>query len=115
MLANGLPYLLGTERKKGSHSMSAYHSVELAYLAATYTNLLNTKKPLTLWFKPMVNGFKDNVLRVQPDILPAGSVKIAEVWIDSKEWKNFDAEKMTVQLPALNYRPKVKVVVVPNN
>lgn len=115
VLANGLPYLLGTERKKGSHSMSAYHSVELAYLAATYTNLLNTKKPLTLWFKPMVNGFKDNVLRVQPDILPAGSVKIAEVWIDGKEWKNFDAEKMTVQLPALNYRPKVKVVVVPNN
>lgn len=113
VLANGLPYLLGTERKKGSHSMSAYHSVELAYLAATYTNLMNTKKPLTLWFKPQVNGFKDNILRVQPDILPSGCVKIEQVWIDDKEWKNFDADKMTIQLPAVDYRPKVKVVVVP--
>ena len=113
VLANGLPYLLGTERKKGSHSMSAYHSVELAYLAAAYTNLMNTRKPLTLWFKPMVNGFKDNVLRVQPDILPAGSVRLEAVWIDGKEWKRFDADKLTVQLPALEYRPKVKVVIVP--
>ncbi|MGM9689163.1 MAG: AGE family epimerase/isomerase [Alloprevotella sp.] len=113
VLANGLPYLLGTERKKGSHSMSAYHSVELAYLAATYTNLLNTKKPLTLYFKPMINGFKDNVLRVQPDILPVGSVTISKVWIDGKEWKHFDAEKLTVQLPAVEYRPKVKVELTP--
>ncbi len=115
VLANGLPYLLGTERKKGSHSMSAYHSVELAYLAATYTNLMNTKKPLTLYFKPQVNGFKDNVLRVQPDILPIGSVKLANVWIDDKEWKNFDADKLTIQLPAVDYRPKVKVVIIPKN
>lgn len=113
VLANGLPYLLGTERKKGSHSMSAYHSVELAYLAATYTNLMNTNKPLTLYFKPQVNGFKDNILRVQPDILPTGSVRLTEVWIDGKEWKHFDAEKLTVQLPAVEYRPKVKVVLTP--
>ena len=39
-LGNGLPYLMGTERFKGSHSMSAYHSMELCYLAAVYTNLL---------------------------------------------------------------------------
>jgi hypothetical protein len=115
VLANGLPYLLGTERKKGSHSMSAYHSVELAYLAATYTNLLNTKKPLTLYFKPQVNGFKDNILRVQPDILPVGSIKIDKVWIDDKEWTKFDAEGLTVQLPAVDYRPKVKVVLVPKD
>ena len=115
VLANGLPYLLGTERKKGSHSKSAYHSVELAYLAATYTNLLNTGKPLTLWFKPQVNGFKDRILRVQPDILPVGSVKIDKVWIGDKEWTRFDADKMTVELPAVEYRPKIKVVVVPKN
>ena len=115
VLANGLPYLLGTERKKGSHSMSAYHSVELAYLAATYTNLMNTKKPLTLYFKPQVNGFKDNILRVQPDILPVGSVKLTQVWIDGKEWTKFDADKLTVQLPAVDYRPKVKVVITPKD
>ena len=115
VLANGLPYLLGTERKKGSHSMSAYHSVELAYLAATYTNLMNTKKPLTLYFKPQVNGFKDNILRVQPDILPVGSMKLTQVWIDGKEWTKFDADKLTVQLPAVDYRPKVKVVITPKD
>jgi len=63
----------------------------------------------------MVNGFKDNVLRVQPDILPVGSVKLQEVWIDGREWKNFDADKLTIQLPAVEYRPKVKVVIVPKD
>src|SRR5690606_17819553 len=51
-LANGLPYLLGNERFKGSHSMSGYHSMELCFLSATYINLLITKKPLELYFKP---------------------------------------------------------------
>src|SRR5207247_8747186 len=37
VLAHGMPYLLGTERNKGSHSMSGYDSFELAYLAAGYT------------------------------------------------------------------------------
>jgi mannose/cellobiose epimerase-like protein (N-acyl-D-glucosamine 2-epimerase family) len=109
VLANGLPYLLGTERLKGSHSMSGYHSIELAYLATVYTNLLNTKQPLDLHFKPLVGGFPDGILRVQPDILPPNSVKIAEVWVDNKPWKNFNADDFTVELPNLNYRPKIKV------
>ena len=113
VLANGIPYLLGTERYKGSHSMSGYHSIELAYLAVVYTNLLNTKKPLDLYFKPMENGFPDGILRVSPDILPEGSIRISEVWIDNKPWKNFDALKLTVELPNLNYRPKIKVRLVP--
>ena len=37
VLANGIPYLLGTERQKGSHSMAGYHSFELAYLSTVYT------------------------------------------------------------------------------
>ena len=72
VLANGIPYLLGTERLKGSHSMSAYHTTELCYLAAVYTNLLITKQPLDLYFKPRADGFKDRILRVSPDILPPG-------------------------------------------
>ena len=52
---------------------------------------------------------------VQPDILPVGSIKIDKVWIDDKEWTKFDAEGLTVQLPAVDYRPKVKVVIVPKN
>src|SRR6266568_6963021 len=34
VLADGVPYLLGNERFKGSHSMSGYHSTELCYLAS---------------------------------------------------------------------------------
>jgi mannose/cellobiose epimerase-like protein (N-acyl-D-glucosamine 2-epimerase family) len=113
VLNNGLPFLLGTERLKGSHSMSGYHSIELAYLAAVYTNLLNTMQPLDLYFKPLTNGFTNDVLRVEPDILPAGSVRISEVWVDNNPWKNFDARKLTVDLPNLNYRPKIKVRLVP--
>lgn len=113
VLNNGLPYLLGTERLKGSHSMSGYHSIELAYLATIYTNLLNTKQPVDLYFKPLENGFPDGVLRVQPDILPSGSAYISDVWIDNKPWNNFDAQNFTVQLPNLNYRPKIKVRIAP--
>lgn len=113
VLANGMPFLMGTERKKGSHSMSAYHSVELAYLSTIYINLLHTKKPVDLYFKPMIGGFEDNILRVQPDILPKGAAKISEVWIDSKQWDKFNAEEFTVELPKLDYRPKVKVRIVP--
>ena len=51
-----MPYLLGTERLKGSHSMSAYHNTELCYLAAVYTNLLITKQPLDLHFKPRADA-----------------------------------------------------------
>ena len=73
-LANGMPYLLGTERFKGSHSMSAYHSMELCFLSAVYTNLLITKQPMYFYFKPYPNAFPDNILRVSPDILPPGSI-----------------------------------------
>jgi mannose/cellobiose epimerase-like protein (N-acyl-D-glucosamine 2-epimerase family)/anti-anti-sigma regulatory factor len=100
VLATGIPYLLGTERLKGSHSMSGYHSFELCYLAAVYTNLLLTNQPLDLYFKPQPGGFEDNILRVQPDILPPGSVRIEEVWINGQRYANFDAEAMTITLPA---------------
>jgi len=113
VLANGLPYLMGTERKKGSHSMSAYHSVELAYLSTIYINLLHTKKPVDLYFKPMIGGFEDGILRVQPDILPKNAAKISEVWIDSQPWGKFNAEDFTIELPKLEHRPKIKVRITP--
>lgn len=100
VLANGLPYLLGNERDKGSHSMGAYHATELCYLAAVYTNLLITKQPMDFYFKPKLGAFKDNVLRVSPDILPAGSVKITAVTIDNEPWTDYDADNLTVNLPA---------------
>ncbi|MFM7313510.1 MAG: AGE family epimerase/isomerase, partial [Cyanobium sp.] len=53
VLANGVPYLLGTERFKGSHSMSAYHSTELCFLSTVYLDLMVMKRPLNLYFKPL--------------------------------------------------------------
>jgi mannose/cellobiose epimerase-like protein (N-acyl-D-glucosamine 2-epimerase family) len=113
VLATGIPYLMGTERLKGSHSMSGYHSTELCYLSAVYSNLLVTKQPLDLHFKPKPGAFGDNVLRVSPDILPPGSVKIEEVWIDGARWTDFDAEALTVSLPRTDVDLRVKVRVAP--
>ncbi len=110
VLANGLPFLAGgNERGKGSHSMSGYHSTELCYLAAVYTNLLVKKQPMNLYFKPQPNGFPDGILRVSPDILPAGRVRISSVEIEGKPYDNFDAENLTVSLPAAEKPVKVKV------
>jgi mannose/cellobiose epimerase-like protein (N-acyl-D-glucosamine 2-epimerase family) len=113
VLANGVPFLTGTERLKGSHSMSMYHSGELAYLSAVYTNLLITKEPLDLYFKPLPNGFADGVLRVEPDMLPAGSVQISHVWVDGEPYQDFDAAALTVQVPKREGRPTIKVRLQP--
>ncbi|HWG85972.1 MAG TPA: AGE family epimerase/isomerase, partial [Deinococcales bacterium] len=111
--ANGMPYLLGTERFKGSHSMSMYHSSELCYLAAIYNNLLIFKKPMDFHFKPYPGAFKDNVLRVSPDILPPGRVKISAVTIDGQPHDDFDADALTVQLPESQTQLRVKVTLQP--
>ncbi len=113
VLANGVPYLLGTERLKGSHSMSMYHSGELCFLASVYTNLLITGAPLDLYFKPLPNGFVDRVLRVSPDILPPGSVELTAVWIDDEPYEDFDREALSVKLPDTQRRPRVKVRLTP--
>jgi mannose/cellobiose epimerase-like protein (N-acyl-D-glucosamine 2-epimerase family) len=113
VLANGMPYLLGTERFKGSHSMSAYHSTELCFLATVYTNLLITKKPTYFYFKPYPNAFKDNVLYVSPDILPKGSVRIGECLIDDQAYTDFDADALLVRLPDTDQQVRVKVLLVP--
>ena len=114
VLANGLPYLMGNERFKGNHSMSAYHSTELSYLSVVYTNLLITKQPIDLYFKPQPGAFKDNILRVQPDILPPGSVRIGQVWANEQEYSDFDANALTVKLPDTQEQIKIKVRIVPN-
>jgi anti-anti-sigma factor len=113
VLANGIPYLLGTERLKGSHSMAGYHSFELAYLAAVYFKLLIAKEPMDLYFSPLPGASPDGILRVAPDILPEGSIKIGEVTIDGEHHTDFDAEALTVRLPAGKKRRKIRVQVVP--
>jgi mannose/cellobiose epimerase-like protein (N-acyl-D-glucosamine 2-epimerase family) len=114
VLANGLPYLAGgNERGKGSHSMSGYHSTELCYLAAVYTNLLVKKQPMDFYFKPIPGGFADGILRVAPDILPPGSIEIGSVSIDGQPYENFDAKQLIVKLPDTQKRVKIKVQILP--
>jgi len=115
VLANGHPYALGTERGKGSHSMAGYHSFELAYLSATYSNLLVMREPLDLWFKPKPGGFKDGKLRVSPDILPKGSIKISDVWIDGHSYDDFDAAALIVNLPEQHGEIKIRVRLIPSS
>jgi hypothetical protein len=114
VLATGVPYLVGTERLKGSHSMAGYHSFELCYLAATYTNLLITGQSLDLHFKPYADQLPDRVLPVAPDLLPPGSVRIDRVWVDDVPWDDFDSVALTVHLPKDGSpRPRVRVELAP--
>ncbi|MFC8914614.1 AGE family epimerase/isomerase [Streptomyces sp. NPDC057116] len=112
-LANGLPYLLGVERLKGSHSMSMYHSAELCYLAAVYNNLLVGGKAMDFWFKPDPADLEGRLLRVAPDLLPPGSVRIESVDIEGEPHTDFDADALTVTLPETSGRVKVRVRLAP--
>jgi len=113
VLANGVPWLTGTERLKGSHSMSMYHSAELCYLATVYEQLLVNGQPLSLWFKPQPGGFPNNILRVSPDALPAGRVRLDRVEIDGTPYPAFDPEAMTVKLPESDGPITVRAFLVP--
>jgi len=113
VLANGQPYALGTERDKGSHSMAGYHSFELCFLAAVYTNLLVNKQPMDFFFSPEPGAWPDNRLRVAPDILPKDSIHLAEVWLNGQPYYDFDAQALTVTLPSDVSEMKVRCRVVP--
>jgi hypothetical protein len=113
VLASGMPYLMGTERHKGSHSMSNYHASELCYLSAVYINLMVTKQPMDFYFKPQPGGFKQNTLRVAPDLLPPGSISIGEVTADGEKYTNFSADKLTVKVPDTKDAVRFKVTIVP--
>ncbi|AEW92461.1 MULTISPECIES: AGE family epimerase/isomerase [Streptomycetaceae] len=110
VLAQGLPYLIGNERLKGSHAMAMYHKAELCYLAEVYTQLLVNGEPIELWFKPRTDAeFPGRLLRVAPDILPRGRVVLDRVLIDGAPSTDFDAEAMTVALPVSSERQTVRV------
>jgi mannose/cellobiose epimerase-like protein (N-acyl-D-glucosamine 2-epimerase family) len=107
--ADGQPHLLGTERLKGSQYKGGYHAFELAYLATVYTDLLIHRRPLTLHFWPQSHGLRDRTLRVQPDLMPEGSVAIDAVWLDNRPYRDFDAMALTVSLPQTTGRSRLRV------
>ena len=93
--------------------MAGYHSFELCFLAAVYSNLLVTKQPMDFYFRPDPQGWPDNKLRVAPDLLPEGSVELSEVWIDEKSYTDFDSKAMIVNLPDSDKPLKVRVRIEP--
>ena len=111
VLANGNPFMLGGERSKGSHSMAMYHSAELCYLAAVYSNLESRQQPMDLFFTPGPGAF-GGVLRVAPDLLPPKTTKLMQVWINGHEHADFDAEALTVTLPHSTEPQEVRVRLV---
>lgn len=114
VLAQGLPYLMGDERLKGSHAMSMYHKAELCFLAEVYTRLLVRKEPLELWFRPGPDAdFPDGLLRVAPDVLPGHQVVLDSVTMDGAPYADFDAGALAVRLPRSSQRLSVKVRLCP--
>jgi hypothetical protein len=112
VLANGMPFALGGERSKGSHSMAMYHSAELAFLASVYGNLLSNRQPMDFYFHPQPGAF-NGLLRVSPDLLPPKSVKIEQVWVNGHEHRDFDPEGLTVRLPRSQNQQVVRVRMAP--
>lgn len=121
-LANGVPFLMGTETLKGSHAKAGYHSTELCYFAYFYNNLLIQKQPASIYFapnnhipvarRPRPYGEQQR-FRVQPISFPAGSVKIGAVEIDGRPCIEFDAEQMIISLPQRDDDYIIKVTLVP--
>jgi len=108
VLADGTPYLVGTESSKGSHSKGAYHSFELCYFAYIYNNLLHVNSPIKLYFSPNNNipsndrpreWGGDNEFRVQPISFPVNKVRISHVLLDGVSYDAFKSEEMIVMLP----------------
>ena len=71
------------------------------------------KRPLDLYFKPLANGFRNRLLRVSPDMLPASSVRLTSCEIDGQAYSQFDQDNLTVQLPDSAARLSVKVTLTP--
>ncbi|MGH3170116.1 MAG: hypothetical protein ACRDN0_30060, partial [Trebonia sp.] len=90
-----------------------YHSAELCYLAAVYTNLLIQRRPMNFWFKPYPDGLVNGTLRVAPDLLPPGSVRVSEVEIDGARHDDYDGDALTVRVPETGNRPVIRVQLTP--
>ena len=93
--------------------MAGYHSFELCFLSAVYTNLLVNKQPMDFFFKPNPHAWPENKLRVAPDILPEGSIELSEVWIDDKVYTDFDKKNLIVNLPESDKPVRVRVRIEP--
>ena len=68
---------------------------------------------MDFFFKPNPQAWPDNKLRVAPDLLPEGSVELAEVWIDDQVYTDFDRKNLIVNLPDADVAVRVRVRIEP--
>lgn len=68
---------------------------------------------MDFFFSPEPGAWEDNILRVAPDLLPSGSVELTKVWINGKNYENFNREKLYVTLPDSDTALKVRVRIAP--
>ena len=86
---------LGNERLKGSHSMTGYHSMELCYLAAVYTNLLITKQPMDVVLQAVSGWLQGpHPARGAGYCCRRAASGIGSVGIDGKPYEDFDADAL---------------------
>lgn len=111
--AAGSPFLRDDSGDKGSHSKSAYHSLELAYYAHLYTNLLVHSRPVVLHFK-LDRGMGKREMRVQPVAFPRGRVCLKKVEINGVEHTDFDGDKLIVRLPDTDSELSVRATLEPH-
>ena len=64
--------------------MASYHSFELGYLSAVYTNLLVTKEPMDLFFKPQPGALPDTAAG-RARTCCRRAVKINQVWVNGHD------------------------------
>ena len=93
--------------------VSAQTPLNLCYLATVYSNLLIRKQPMDLYFKPRPGAFS-GVLRVAPDLLPPGSIRIGQVWLDGAPYADYDAADLIVNLPDTQDQHTIQVRIVPS-
>ena len=110
--ADGTPFLMGDRSEKGNHSKSGYHSLELAFFAHLYTNLLVKNRQVTLYYRPTPDAC-GKVFHVQPLSFPKNRVKIKSVTVQGRSHDEFDPVGMSVNLPDSDRTLDVAVTLAP--
>ena len=110
--ADGTPFLMGDRSEKGNHSKSGYHSLELAFFAHLYTNLLVKNRQVTLYYRPTPDAC-GKVFHVQPLSFPKNRVKIKSVTVQGRSHDEFDSVGMSVNLPDSDRTLDVAVTLAP--
>ena len=52
-------------------------------------------------------------IRLSPDILPPGSIRLSEVWANGEKYSHFDADALTVRVPDSTEAVPIKVRIEP--